>query len=260
MGATGPVIDDGRSAAAFEAVSEMGSRRRRWVIGAVVAAVVAAAALGEPVADELDVDELARSLVAALSIPGLGRVARSIRLGWLAVLGGLAGLHYLAAATAVRAAGGLRGRLGETCLVQLAAAAANRLTPAGLGSAAVNVRYLSRCGLAVSEAIGAVGALGVLGGLADLLSTLGVWLADRGGPTSDSAAGLLGKRLARTVAGFTPSPVLRVVVLVVLLVLAALLRRLRTGQRRDSWRVTAAARAAVSAALRSDGGRGQLRF
>jgi len=215
----------------------------------VLLVIVAAAALGEPVADELDVDELTRSLIAAVSTPGLGRIAHSVRPGWLPALGALAVLHYVAAATAVRAAGDLRGRLGETCLVQLAAAAANRLTPVGLGSAAVNVRYLSRRGRAVSEAIGAMGALSLLGGLADLLSTLGVWLADRGGPTSDSAAGLLGRRVARTVAGFTPSPVLRLVVLVVLLLLAGVLWQVSTRRRASSRRLVDAARTAMSAAL-----------
>ncbi len=249
----GSVIDDGRSTAGQAGAAQAAQRRRgrrRWRIGlAALLVVVGAAALGEPVADELDVDELTRSLIAAVSIRGLGRVAQSVRPGLLPALGALAALHYLAAAVAVRAAGDLRGRLGETCLVQLAAAAANRLTPVGLGSAAVNVRYLSRRGRAVSEAIGAMAVLSLLGGLADLLSTLGVWLADRGGLTSDSAAGLLGRRLSRSVAGFAPSPVLRLVVLVVLLVLAGVLWQVSSRRRASSRRFAHAIRTALSAAL-----------
>lgn len=81
----------------------------------------------------------------------------------------LAAVHYLATAVALRAAAGVRMPLRETARVQLAAAAANRLTPAGLGGSALNVRYLARRGLTAPRAVGAVAALGVLGALADLV-------------------------------------------------------------------------------------------
>lgn len=81
----------------------------------------------------------------------------------------LAAVHYLATAVALRAAAGVRIPLWETARVQLAAAAANRLTPAGLGGSALNVRYLTRRGLRAPRAVGAVAALGVLGALADLV-------------------------------------------------------------------------------------------
>ena len=86
------------------------------------------------------------------------------------------GLHYLLAGTALRAAAGTRLGRWETTLVQLAAAAANRVVPAGLGAAAVNVRYLCRRGLTPAPAVGAVGAVGVLGALADGLLLLVVLL------------------------------------------------------------------------------------
>ena len=62
---------------------------------------------------------------------------------WLFVptVAALAGVHYLLAGTALRAAAGTRLGRWETTLAQLAAAAANRVVPAGLGAAAVNVRY-----------------------------------------------------------------------------------------------------------------------
>jgi uncharacterized membrane protein YbhN (UPF0104 family) len=75
----------------------------------------------------------------------------------------LAGSHYLATAIAARAVSGLSLPLGETLLVQLAAAAANRLTPAGLGGSALTARYFSRRGLDTPAAIGAVVALAVVG-------------------------------------------------------------------------------------------------
>ncbi|MFL6163551.1 MAG: YbhN family protein [Jatrophihabitantaceae bacterium] len=98
----------------------------------------------------------------------------------------LAALHYVATAIAARAAAGISLPIGETLLVQLAAAAANRLTPAGIGAAAVSVRYFTRRGLRLTAAMGAVAALSVLGAVADLilLSTLvlaGRWFGLSGG-------------------------------------------------------------------------------
>ncbi len=81
----------------------------------------------------------------------------------------LAGLHYLATAVATRASVGLSLRLRETMLVQLAAAAANRLTPAGLGGSAVNARFFCRRGADKRGAVTAVATLSVLGAVADLL-------------------------------------------------------------------------------------------
>lgn len=82
--------------------------------------------------------------------------------------------HYLAAAVAVRAASGRRLGFAEVTLAQFAAAAANRLTPLGIGGAALNTRYLSRRGLAISEAAGSMAALAVIGPVTDLLLVLTV--------------------------------------------------------------------------------------
>lgn len=95
--------------------------------------------------------------------------AARLRWQYLVVVVGLAVLHYLATAIAARAAAGVQLRLRETLLVQLAASAANRLTPAGLGGSAVNARYFSRRGLSTPGAIGAVLILDVLGAVADIL-------------------------------------------------------------------------------------------
>lgn len=78
-------------------------------------------------------------------------------------------LHYLAAAAASRAAAGVRLPIRELLAIQLTAAAANRLTPAGLGGAGVTGRFFSRRGgLQPTEAVAAVSALAVLGAVADV--------------------------------------------------------------------------------------------
>lgn len=105
-----------------------------------------------------------------------GVVAGMLRWRWqfaaLVVLA--AGTHFAASAVAARAASGLALPLPEIGLVQLAAAAANRVSAAGLGGSAVNVRYFIRRGLAPSTATGAVAALTVLGGVADLFVLTGI--------------------------------------------------------------------------------------
>jgi uncharacterized membrane protein YbhN (UPF0104 family) len=116
-----------------------------------------------------------------------GRTSLAMRWQFVCVVVALAALHYVATAIAARAAAGIPLPLGETLLVQLAAAAANRLTPAGIGASAVNVRYFTRRGLRLPLALGAVSALSVLGAVADLivLSILvlgGGWLGLSGGP------------------------------------------------------------------------------
>jgi uncharacterized membrane protein YbhN (UPF0104 family) len=80
---------------------------------------------------------------------------------WVAVVAAAIGLSYFFAALALQAAAGSRLPLPRTVLVQLAAAAANRITPAGLGGAAVNARYLTRRGLTTGRAAAAVGVCGL---------------------------------------------------------------------------------------------------
>ena len=99
----------------------------------------------------------------------IGAEIGHLRWQYVVVVVGLVGLHYLATAIAAQACAGVPLRLGETVLVQLAAAAANRLTPAGLGGSAVTARYFTRRGLDAPAAIGAVAVLSVLGSLADLV-------------------------------------------------------------------------------------------
>ena len=159
------------------------SRRRLargWLIVCGVAVLAAAALLSAANTDGDSGTDL-RHLISAA-----GKDFVSLRWQYTGVVLALAALHYVATAVAARAAAGIALPLGETLLVQLAAAAANRLTPAGLGASAVNARYFTRRGLDMPGAVGAVTALSVLGAVADLivLSALvfgGVWLGVSGG-------------------------------------------------------------------------------
>jgi uncharacterized membrane protein YbhN (UPF0104 family) len=88
---------------------------------------------------------------------------------FVVVVVALTALQYLATAIAARASCGLALPLGETLVVQLAAAAANRLTPASIGGSALTARYFTRRGLPAPTAVGAVAVLAVLGGISNLL-------------------------------------------------------------------------------------------
>jgi uncharacterized membrane protein YbhN (UPF0104 family) len=76
--------------------------------------------------------------------------------------------HYAASGMALQAAAGVRLPWRERYLSQLAAAAANRVAPGGVGAAALNARYLTRRGSTASCAVAAIGAMQVLGVIADL--------------------------------------------------------------------------------------------
>ena len=76
-------------------------------------------------------------------------------------------VHFLAAGATLRAVSGRALPWGETGLVQLAAAATDRVVPTGMGGAAVNGRYLLRTGLAPGAVATALGGLAALGALSD---------------------------------------------------------------------------------------------
>lgn len=138
------------------------SRRRAFAVPTLVA--LAAAATWPTWTDR---DHTASPLDGVVRAVGAG--AGALRWHWVVLVAVLAFAHYAAAALALRAASGLRLPLRESVLVQLAASAANRLTPAGIGGAGVNARYLTRRGLPGPSAIGAVAALAVLGAPADVM-------------------------------------------------------------------------------------------
>jgi uncharacterized membrane protein YbhN (UPF0104 family) len=139
-------------------------RPKGWVLGAGLLLLVAAVGVTAATVDA-DSGNDVRGLLASI-----GRNLLHLRWQFAAIVIALGFTHYLATAVAARAAAGLPLPLGETVLVQLAAAAANRLTPAGLGGAALNARYFTRRGLPGPSAVAAVSALALLGALADLIA------------------------------------------------------------------------------------------
>lgn len=174
-------------------------RRRRpgnVVIAAGLALLAASAVLSARAVDGDSGGDLARLLRLIAS--------DAVRLRWqyAAVVIALAAAHYAATAVAAQAAVDRRLRFSDTVLVQLAASAANRLTPGGLGGAALNARYFSRRGVPMASAVGAVVALSVLGALADGLVLLvlvltGRWIGLGGAPAEIS---LLAARISSLVA------------------------------------------------------------
>jgi undecaprenyl-diphosphatase len=105
------------------------------------------------------------------------------RVPWLFAVAAASSATYLMAAVALCAAAPTPLALGRTFAVQLAATCANRITPAGLGAAATNVRYLELTGLdrpgaAAVVAVTATSGLAVhSAGMAAVALVLG-----RGGP------------------------------------------------------------------------------
>lgn len=111
-----------------------------------------------------------------------GPVASRIEWEFVPVIAGLTTLHFLISAISVRAVtDGVAGRrLGvwEITSAQFAGSAANRLAPGGLGSAAINCRYLTRRGLLGCEATAAVATAGIARAVTKLaLLALAAWYA-----------------------------------------------------------------------------------
>jgi uncharacterized protein (TIRG00374 family) len=141
---------------------------RSWIYATFLAAALIAALGGARLAD-IDVADGLWDGAGALS-DGAAR----IRWLFVPVIGILTVLHYLTSAIGVRAtasgASTSAARLGlwEITTTQLAGAAANRLAPAGLGSAAVTCRYLTRRGVPACAATTTVAVVGLIRGLAKL--------------------------------------------------------------------------------------------
>jgi uncharacterized membrane protein YbhN (UPF0104 family) len=150
-----------------------------WVIGSAIVLLGVAAWIS---AASVDSDS-GSDLLGLIRSVGVDIV--HLRWQYTAVVVLLAVVHYFATAVAAKAAAGVPLPLGETLLVQLAAAAANRLTPAGLGGSVLTARYFTRRGLDAPAAVGAVTALAILGALSDLLVLvalvlIGNWLGIHG--------------------------------------------------------------------------------
>ena len=85
---------------------------------------------------------------------------------------------YVANGVALRAASGIRLPLSKVTAVQFAAAAANRIVPAGIGAIAVNLRFLEKKGMSRATGLAAVAstraatAIVHLAGIAFVFSTM----------------------------------------------------------------------------------------
>jgi uncharacterized membrane protein YbhN (UPF0104 family) len=209
--------------------------RRRLVPAGALATVVGGAAVALVGAHWADPDRT-RNLVARL--PAVASGIGAVRWQFPVVVVALAALHYVFAAIALRAVSGVRLPLPELTMTQFAAAAANRLTPAGIGAAAVNVRYLGRRGVPAGSAVSALAALAGLGAIADgvvfgLLILGGSWFGVTG---ADGELAALGARATQLLSALSrlPHSVLLVSAAAVSLLLAAELlgrRRLSRGCR-----------------------------
>ena len=137
----------------------------------LIAAALGASVLAFMFAVALSFDDEGRQPLRDAATDAARSVGTSLASpAWLlaGLIGVLAVAHYVASAFALSAAAGSRLPLRQSVLVQLTAAAVNRFTPAGLGAAAVNSRYLVRRGHRFADAAAAIAALAVLGALADM--------------------------------------------------------------------------------------------
>lgn len=223
--------------------------RRRPVPAGALATVVGGAAVALVGAHWADPDRT-RNLVARL--PAVAGGIGAVRWQFPVVVVALAALHYVFAAIALRAVSGVRLPLPELTMTQFAAAAANRLTPAGIGGAAVNVRYLGRRGVPAGSAVSALAALAGLGAIADgvvfgLLILGGSWFGVTG---ADGELAALGARATQLLSALSrlPHAVLLVAAAAMVFLLAGRLRRRRVRDARHSSSGPAAPRLAAVAA------------
>ncbi|MGP4028348.1 lysylphosphatidylglycerol synthase transmembrane domain-containing protein [Actinomadura sp. 3N407] len=168
------------------------THRVRWAVLGVLLAALATAAL----------------MTTGTSRPALSAFLSAIgRMHWayLPVLILLSLLHFVCSAVALRAASGRPIPLYQTTLTQFTAAAANRVTPGGLGAVAVNTRYLVCRGLPLPQAAVAVAVMQVAGVPADLL-LLGAVVGLGGG--NGQVLDALGRHIAQAAGLVPPLPLL----------------------------------------------------
>lgn len=105
---------------------------------------------------------------AATTVSGAARALGDVHWAFVPALAGLMVAHFWFSAVALRGAAGQRLPLLPATMAQFTAAAANRVTGGGLGTVAVNARYLSGRGTPATRAVAAAGVLQVGGAIADL--------------------------------------------------------------------------------------------
>jgi uncharacterized membrane protein YbhN (UPF0104 family) len=121
---------------------------------------------------------------------------------WLVLCTAASAAFYVVNGVALRAASGLRLTLPTATAVQLAAAAANRVVPAGLGAIAVNLRFLEKRGLPRPAGLAAVASLKAATALVHVAGIAAV-----AGTLRDSGAGAaLSRPLLATLQGLGTGP------------------------------------------------------
>lgn len=96
--------------------------------------------------------------------------ARHADVIWLVFALGAGFLTYVGAALSLSGSVLASLAFGRTYLAQLASSFTNKITPAGLGGASVNIRYLQRCGVSRPDAVGAVALNGTTGLLVHVIA------------------------------------------------------------------------------------------
>jgi uncharacterized membrane protein YbhN (UPF0104 family) len=97
-----------------------------------------------------------------------------------------AAVSFLGAAVGVVGAAGGGLPLGRTLGVEVAGALWNRIAPAGLGRAAIRVRFLMSAGRTTERALAATALISLVGAAVHLMGVIFAWLA-MGKPTSTLA-------------------------------------------------------------------------
>ncbi|MEW2117740.1 lysylphosphatidylglycerol synthase domain-containing protein [Streptomyces sp. NPDC005474] len=95
---------------------------------------------------------------------GTDRLATADR-GWLLVAAAAALSTWMCAAVVQQGAVAERLPAGRLVAAQFAASAANHLLPAGVGASAVNLRFLTRCGLSTARSATALAVKAAAGGI-----------------------------------------------------------------------------------------------
>ncbi|MFI9569596.1 YbhN family protein [Streptomyces rishiriensis] len=95
---------------------------------------------------------------------GTDRLAAADR-GWLLVAAAAALSTWMCAAVVQQGAVAERLPAGRLVAAQFAASAANHLLPAGVGASAVNLRFLTRCGLSTTRSATALAVKAATGGI-----------------------------------------------------------------------------------------------
>ncbi|GLZ02745.1 hypothetical protein Acsp03_02120 [Actinomadura sp. NBRC 104412] len=106
---------------------------------------------------------------AAATVSGALRAVGEAHWVVLPVLVALVVAHFWFSAVALSGAAGRRLPLLHATMAQFTAATANRVTGGGLGTVAVNARYLAGGGTSPSRAVALAGLLQVFGAISDLL-------------------------------------------------------------------------------------------